>query len=251
MSGFFSKDAIIEAVGAAHLPGAVFAHWALLAGVFITALYSFRLLFLVFHGRERMDQHTRDHVHESPAVITVPLLLLAVPSAIIGYLTIGNMLFGNYFADSITVHPAQDSLAPMAAEFHGAWGVIAHSVFTLPLWLALAGIATAWWLYLHRPALAENIKHRFAFIHAVLVRKYGFDEFNDAVFAGGGRRLGHLLGKIGDTLLIDGLIVNGTARSIGWFAGIARRLQSGFLYHYAFAMIIGLLVLLTWFVFLA
>ncbi len=245
-SGFFSKDAIIEAVGLSTIPGAGFAHAAVLGGVFITALYSFRLFFLVFHGKERMDAHTQHHLHESPRVITIPLLLLAIPSVIAGTIYVGPMLFGNFFGESIYVLPEHDVLDELAREYHGVWGFITHGFVTWPFWLAISGIFVAWLFYLKRPDWSAAVKTRFSFIYNILVRKYGFDEFNDSFFAGGGRGFGRLLWQVGDVKLIDGIMVNGTAHTIGWFSAIARRVQSGYLYHYAFAIIIGLLLLLGW-----
>jgi NADH-quinone oxidoreductase subunit L len=248
-SGFFSKDSIIEAVQASHLPGSGFAYLAVVTGVFVTALYSFRMFFLVFHGKERMDDHTREHLRESRAVVTVPLILLAIPSVIVGYFYVGDAVFGDYFGKAIFVLPEHDVLGHLAEEFHGAGTMILHSLLTLPFWFAAAGVFVAWFFYLKRPDIPVMVKERLALLYNILVRKYGFDEFNDFVFAGGARGLGRLLSQVGDVKIIDGLMVNGTARTIGWLSGIIRNVQSGFLYHYAFAMIIGLAVLLSWVVF--
>ena len=248
-AGFFSKDSIIEAVHISTVPGAGFAYAAVLVGVFITALYTFRMFFLVFHGKERMDEHTRHHLHESPLVVTVPLILLAVPSVIIGALAIGPLQFGDFFGRSIYVLPEHDVLGVLASEYHGALNFIWHGLLAPAVWLSLLGVGVAWFVYLKRPGIAGDIKERFPGIYKLLDRKYGADDFNDAVFAGGGRGLGRFLWRFGDIKLIDGVMVNGTAFGIGRIAGVIRRVQSGFLYHYAFAMIIGLLVLLTWFVF--
>ena len=247
-SGFFSKDAIIEAVAASELPGAGFAFVLVLAGVFITALYTFRMFFLVFHGKERMDAHTRSHLHESPAVVTVPLVLLAIPSLAIGWLTIGPLLFGDYFAGSIFVLPEQDTLAHVGGHFTGAAGFLLHGLLGWPVLLSLAGLGTAWFLYIKRPDLPGVIKDRFIVLYNVLDRAYGFDEFNDRFFAAGGRRLGRLFWRAGDVAVIDGAMVNGTAFGIGRIAARIRNMQTGYLFHYAFAMIIGLLALLTVFV---
>lgn len=246
-AGFFSKDTIIEAVQLSELPGSGFAYFAVLLGVFITALYTFRMYFLVFHGKERMDEHTREHLHETPKVVTVPLILLAIPSVAAGWL-VGDMAFGNFFSGAIHVLPAHDVLGTLGEEYHGIFGSILHGLRDWPFWFATFGVATAWFLYMKRPELPALIQERTGILHRVLERKYGFDDFNDWFFAGGGRGLGHLLWRIGDVKLIDGLIVNGTARTVGWVAGVARRLQSGFLFHYAFAMIIGLLALFALFV---
>ena len=248
-AGFFSKDSIIEAVHISTVPGAGFAYAAVLIGVFITALYTFRMFFLVFHGKERMDEHTRHHLHESPPVVTVPLVLLAIPSVIIGALAIGPLQFGDFFGHAILVLPEHNVLEVLAAEYQGAFNFILHGLMAPAVWLSFLGVGVAWFLYLKRPDIAGEIKQRFPGIYSLLDRKYGADDFNDAVFAGGSRSLGRFLWRFGDIKLIDGVMVNGTALGIGKLSGVIRRVQSGFLYHYAFAMIIGLLVLLTWFVF--
>ncbi|BAN34790.1 proton-translocating NADH-quinone oxidoreductase, chain L [Sulfuricella denitrificans skB26] len=255
LSGFYSKDSIIEAVGLSHLPGSGFAYFAVVAGVFVTAFYSFRMYFLVFHGKERFQSHAAhgDHghggkPHESPWVVTLPLIMLAIPSAVIGFITIQPMLFGDYFQDSIFIsgnHPAMEELMH---EFHGAFGMAIHALTSLPFWLALSGAGTAWFFYMKRPDIPEAIKQRFSLIYTVLEHKYGFDEFNDWFFAGGARLIGRSLWKGGDVAVIDGFFVNGTARMIGWFSTLTRRLQSGYIYHYTFAMIIGVFVLMTLFV---
>jgi NADH-quinone oxidoreductase subunit L len=247
-SGFFSKDAIIEAVHHSHTPGAGFAYLCVLSGVFVTALYSFRMFFLVFHGKPRMDHHTEEHLHETPAVVTVPLILLAVPSVVVGAAYVGPVLFGDYFRGAIEVLPEHDVLGEIGHHYTGVLGFIAHGFTGLPVWLALGGVATAWFLYLKRPELPDLIQARLRWVYEVLDRKYGFDTFNQLVFAGGARALGGLLWRVGDVRLIDGLIVNGSAGAVGWLSGVVRHLQSGYLYHYAFAMIVGLVVLLGWFV---
>ena len=247
-AGFFSKDAIIEAVELSTNPAAEYAYWAVLLGVYVTALYSFRLVFMVFHGKERMDHHTREHLHESPAVVTLPLIALAIPSVVIGAAGIGSMVFGDYFGNSIVVAHEHDVLGQLAAEFHGVWPFITHGVTQLPFMLAMAGVATAWLLYVQSPAIPARIAARLSLLHKILLEKYGFDRFNDWFFAGGSRGVGRLLWKVGDEALIDGLLVNGSARAIGWWAGVVRMVQTGKLYDYAFAMIIGLLVLLGVFV---
>jgi len=247
-SGFFSKDAIIEAVHLAELPGAGYAYACVLAGVFITALYSFRMFFLVFHGEERFDQHTRSHLHETPAVVTGPLLALAVPSVVVGWLAMEALLFGGFFGDAIHVLPANDTLAALAHESATPGAMLAHGLVTPALWLALAGVATAWFLYLRRPELPARITARFASLHRMLEQKYYFDAFNERVLAPLARRTGSLLWRGGDSAVIDGLMVNGTARAVGWLSGMVRRAQTGYLYHYAFAMFLGLAVMLTWLV---
>ncbi|MGD8711866.1 MAG: NADH-quinone oxidoreductase subunit L [Thiohalophilus sp.] len=250
-AGFYSKDAIIvAAVHASHIPGSQLVYIAVLLGVFITALYSFRMFFLVFHGKERMDDHTREHLHESPWVVTVPLILLAIPSVIAGY--VAPSIFGTYFGDAIKVLPNHDTLANVAEHLeHGVHTFTLHGLLTAPFWLALAGIFTAWYLYMKRPDIPGLIQARLQWLYTIMINKYGFDRFNEIVFAGGSRKLGQKLWRIGDVKLIDGLIVNGSASLVGWFAGKARKFQTGYLYDYAFAMIIGVVVLLGLFVFLS
>jgi NADH-quinone oxidoreductase subunit L len=246
-SGFFSKDAIIEAVHAAELPGAGYAYACVLIGVFVTALYSFRMFFLVFHGKERFDEHTRSHLHDPPAVVTGPLVLLAVPSVIVGWLAMEALLFGGFFGDAIHVDPARDTLAAVQAAGAGTpTAMLVHALVTPTLWLALAGLATAWFLYLRRPELPGQIAARFAGVHRVLDQKYYFDAFNERVLAPLVRGTGGVLWRTGDTALIDGLLVNGSARAIGRLSVVVRRLQTGYLYHYAFAMFIGLAIMLGW-----
>ncbi len=248
-AGFFSKDSIIEAVAHSSTPGHSFAYASVLAGVFITALYSFRMYFLVFHGKERMDEHTRSHLHETPWVVTLPLILLAIPSVVIGYMYVSDMAFGNFFGDAIFVLPQHDVLGELAKEFHSPFGMMLHSLSTLPFWFAAAGVFTAWFLYMKRPEIPGLIQQRLSLIYTVLVNKYGFDRFNEIVFAGGSRGLGKFLWKYFDAMLIDGLIVNGSAKTVGWFSLIMRRMQTGYLYTYAFAMIAGLCGLLIIFVY--
>ena len=249
-SGFFSKDAIIEAVKYSSLPGSGLVYVMVLLGVFITALYSFRMYFLVFHGSERMDEHTREHLHETPKVVTVPLILLAIPSVVIGAIAIEPMLFGSHFGDAIVVAPYNDVLARLGENYHGVFGFVLHGMAAPAFWLAMAGVATAFYLYIVRPDLPAEIVKRFQAAHYVLMRKYGFDEMYEAVFAGGSRKIGSMLWRVGDENLIDGYLVNGSARLVGWFSTVVRRLQTGRLYHYAFSMIIGLVVLMTTFVFI-
>jgi NADH-quinone oxidoreductase subunit L len=246
-SGFFSKDAIIEAVHAANLPGAGYAYACVLAGVFVTALYSFRMFFLVFHGKERFDAETRSHLHETPAVVTGPLILLAVPSVIAGWLGMEALLFGGFFEDAIHVSPARDTLAILAGG-DGATpaGMLVHSLATPVLWLALGGLATAWYLYLLRPELPGRIAARLAGLNRVLEQKYYFDAFNERLLVPLARAAGGFFWRAGDTALIDGVLVNGSARAVGWLAGFVRRVQTGYLYHYAFAMFLGLAVMLGW-----
>jgi NADH-quinone oxidoreductase subunit L len=258
-AGFFSKDSIVEALGVSEVPGHTFAYVLALAGVFVSALYSFRLVFFAFHGRERFEAHGHEEghaeeephhepmhgkPHESPWVVTVPLVLLAIPSIFIGAMTIGPMLYGDWFGSSIA-HTA--TMEEMAKEFHGWLPMALHAFTSLPLWLAAAGVATAWFLYIARPDLPAVVKAKAGPLATLLDHKYYIDEFNDWFFAGGMRKLGSGLWMWGDKTLIDGLMVNGTARLIGWFAGVARRLQTGFIYHYAFTMIFGVFALLSFF----
>src|SRR5471030_715388 len=271
---FFSKDSILEAVHLSHTPGAGFAYLMVLAGVFVGGLYSFRLIFYTFHGEERFAAHEsghghaaddhghdarhgaavddhghdagHDHVpHESPAVVTLPLILLAIPSVAAGW-TIGSVLYGGYFGSAIFIAPEHEGLAEMAREFHGVTEMMLHGLASLPFWFALAGAATAWYLYIARPDLPAVLRRKAGVLVTILEEKYGFDRFNDWFFAGGARALGGALWKIGDVAIIDGFMVNGTARVVGWLGGMVRLFQSGYIYQYAFTMIIGVFVLLTW-----
>jgi len=248
-SGFYSKDSIIEAVHASSIYGADYAYYAVLAGVAITALYSFRLFFIVFHGEERMDHHTKEHLKESPWVVTVPLILLAIPSVIIGGLTITSVLYGDYFTNVVFVQQAHDVLGQLKETYHGPFSMILHGLTTAPFWLMTLGIVSAWFLYMKAPEWPAKIKNSFSLIYDVLDNKYGFDTFNDKVIAAGTRGLGNIFNKFGDIMLIDGFIVNGSAKSVAWFSSIIRHIQTGYLYHYAFAMILGLVGLLALVVF--
>jgi len=243
-SGFYSKDMIIEAVGEAHRFGSGFAYWAVLLGVLITAFYSFRLLYLVFHGKPRMDKHTQEHMHETPLVVTIPLILLAIPSVLIGYFTIEPVLFGGWLDDAIKVNEHHDVIAELSHHFHGATAMALHSVQTVPFWLMFGGFALATWIYMFKPAIADSMVKRFAGFNKLLLNKYYFDDFNNKVFARGFVRIGQGLWKRGDAGLIDGVAINGTAALIGKLGERVRQLQSGYLYQYAFAMIIGLIGLL-------
>jgi len=268
-SGFFSKDALIAAVHESGLPGATYAYWCVLIGVFVTAFYSFRLLFMTFHGKERFDtsaheahgheehghdehghdEHGHGHggpPHESPWVVTLPLVLLAIPSVVIGWFTIEPLLFGGFFGDAIQVAPEHDVLERVREEFHGSAAFVLHGFTSPVIWLAFAGVAAAWFLYLYRPGLPARVRERFAPIYTLLDNKYYFDAFNEKILAAGGRALGHALWRGGDVALIDGAAVNGSARLVGWVSGVVRNLQTGYLYHYAFATIVGLSVLLAW-----
>jgi NADH-quinone oxidoreductase subunit L len=247
-SGFFSKDAIIEAVHHSSIAGSGYAYVLVVAGVFVTALYSFRMFFLVFHGEGPRDEHAKAHLHESPKVVTIPLILLAIPSVAIGYLTIGPMLFGDWFKDVLYVLPEHNGMAVVKDHFHGPFGFILHAFGGLPIYLALAGVVVAGYIYLINPAVADKVKGLVAPLYTLLDKKYWFDEAYQFVFAGGSRLLGKFLWLAGDRGAIDGLAVNGSAFSVGWFAGIIRHLQTGYLYHYAIAMILGLILMVGWFV---
>jgi len=246
-AGFYSKDSIIEAVHASQIPGAGFAYFAVMLGVFVTSLYSFRLYFLVFHGKERMDHHTQEHLHETPLVVTMPLVLLAIPSVVIGAMTIGPLLFGEVFKGVIMVAPEHHVLEHLAEHFHGAMSFALHGLTGLPFILVLAGFGLAWYLYVAKPGVPEQIRRLAAPIYDILENKYYFDQFYQRFLAKGSCETGTVLWKYADAGLIDGVLVNGTARLVGWVAAVTRCLQSGYLYHYAFAMIIGLLILLTLF----
>ncbi len=289
LSGFYSKETIIDAVSLSQLPGSGFAYFAVVAGVFITAFYSFRLYFLVFHGEERFgrveaahaevkvahhdahhgdgddhashDEHTShdNHAahehhglapgqkpHETPWVVCLPLVLLAIPSLAIGYFTIEPMLYGSYFNGAIVINQeAHPAMLELQQKFHGAWALAMHSVVTLPFWLAVAGVFTAWYFYLIKPAIPAYIKQKSGFIYTLLENKYYFDRFNDWFFAAGARNTSSFLWKFGDVKIIDGFFVNGSANLIAKLSGVVRRIQTGYIYHYAFAMIIGVFVLLT------
>ena len=248
-AGFYSKDSIIAAVKHADLGGvSTYAYIALLSGVFITALYSFRMYFLVFHGKERMDEHTREHLHECPKVVTVPLILLAIPSVFVGAMYVDSMAFGNFFGSAVYIADVHRIPAEVAHHFASWWGLIAHSFFDLPVYFAAAGVATAYLLYMKFTDIPGVIEKKFKAIHTLLDNKYYADRFNEIFFAGGSRGIGKGLWQFGDVKVIDGFIINGSAHFVGWFSGVIRRVQTGFLYDYAFAMILGLIALIWLFV---
>ena len=293
-SGFFSKDALIEAVHVSHLPAAKYAYWCVFLGVFVTAFYSFRLVFMTFHGKERFASHQEHHEedpaeattipdartktdalkvvhdphhanehhadthhdehhhsgppHESPWVVTVPLILLAIPSLFIGWFTIQPILFGDYFGSAIQVDEAHNVLGELGHDFHSSAQFLVDGLQHAPVWLALLGVFVAWLMYIKKPELPEKVANAFAPVYKLLSNKFYFDEIYFAVFAKGSREFGTSLWKVGDAGLIDGVIVNGSARSIGWLASVVRGIQTGRLYGYAFAMIIGLAAMLGWFV---
>ena len=260
-SGFYSKDSIIEAVAFSDLPAAGFASFAVLAGVFVSAFYSFRMYYLVFHGEERYDQnpeaHHDDHhgghsgkPHESPWVVTLPLVLLAVPSVFIGFLTVQPMLFGEFFKDVIFVDARHGAMAGLEGIFHGPLAMAVHALQTAPFWLALAGVVTAYYMYMINPALPAAIKKSMRPIYSLLENKYYMDWFNENVLARFARILGAGLWKVGDQALIDGAVVNGSWKCVGWIAGILRWIQSGYIFHYALIMLLGVFGLMTYFVWL-
>ncbi len=251
-SGFFSKDAIIEAVNASQVGGSGYASVLLTIGVFITALYSFRLYFIVFHGKERMDEHTRHHLHETPAVVWVPLVLLAIPSIFIGWITIEPVLFGDWFKGAIQVAPEHDVLAHLKEHYHGQWAFVLHGLMAAPFWLALAGFGVAamvfWYWFTKDPRIEEKLRGKVAWFYRMLERKYGFDDFYQAFFADGSRGIGRAFWSGGDRAVIDGVLVNGSAKTVGRFVQLARKIQTGRLYNYAITMILGLVVLQAIFV---
>jgi NADH-quinone oxidoreductase subunit L len=268
-AGFYSKDSIIEAVDHTNLWGAPFARFAVTAGVFVTALYTFRMLFMVFHGKPRFageqEHHGHDssshgddarahdaHApHESPWVVTLPLVALAIPSVVVGYLSIERMLFSDFFDRSIAVNgAAHPAVIALGEEFRGPLAMALESWTSWPLWLAIAGVVSAWYLYLKRPELPQRWRHRFSGVYALLDNKYYMDRINEIVFGAGARLIGRILWRGGDVTVIDGAAVNGSARLVGWFALLVRRVQTGYIYHYAFAMLVGLGIVLfaflTW-----
>jgi NADH-quinone oxidoreductase subunit L len=270
LSGFYSKDSIIEAVHFASIPGAGYAYFCVIAGVFVTAFYSFRMYFLVFHGKERFGQAHHDHhgdhedeepsddhhhglapgqkPHESPWVVTVPLILLAIPSVLVGFFTIEPMLFGEWFQSAIHVAGAHDTIAELGKEFHGPVGMAIHGFTTLPFWLAMGGVALSFVFYMIAPQIPAAIMRVAKPIYVLLDNKYYFDKFNEVVFAGGARLLGKGLWKAGDQGVIDGIVINGSARTVSLIAQVSRLFQSGHIYQYAFSMIIGVCILLSlWF----
>jgi NADH-quinone oxidoreductase subunit L len=268
-AGFYSKDSIIEAVKASTIPGSGIAYAAVLAGVFVTAFYSFRMYFMVFHGEERfghehhhhdahpeVEEETHDHhhglapgqkPHESPWVVTLPLVLLAIPSVIIGYLTIGPMLFGDFFKGVIFIGENHKGMEELASEFHGAAAMGVHALTSAPFILAVLGVASAYYCYMVNRKVPELFYNALRPLHTLLDNKYYMDKFNDIVFSGGARAVGGGLWNVGDRGLIDGLLVNGSARLVGWFSTIVRLAQTGYIYTYAMVMIVGMLAALLYF----
>jgi NADH-quinone oxidoreductase subunit L len=248
-SGFYSKDAIIEAVHLSTTPGASYAYFCAMAGAFITPLYIFRVLFLTFHGKSRLDAEQSKHVQESPWVILIPLIALAIPSIIAGGILIGPMLFASprLLGESIKVLSQNDVLLRLSHEYRGAQLMALDAAHHLTFWLAMSGVVVAWLFNLQAPRLAEWCKKCFSWPYWVMVRKYGFDDFNQIIIVQGTRKLGQFFYAVSDLIVIDGLIVNGSGRLIRWFASVARRMQTGFIYHYALVMVLGLAFFLGWF----
>ncbi|HIQ14099.1 MAG TPA: NADH-quinone oxidoreductase subunit L, partial [Leucothrix sp.] len=254
-SGFFSKDLIIESVHEANIFGAHYAYWMVLLGVFVTAFYSFRMFFLVFHGEERMDAHTKEHLHEPAKVVTWPLIALAVPAVVSGYF-LYPMVVGDYFKGVIHFAESHPAIETISHHYHASESgflnlltFVMHGLMSPPFWLAMAGVGSAWFIYLKKPAIAQFGYDKLRWIHTLLDKKYFADEFNMTVFAGGALALGKGLWAAGDRFLIDGLMVNGTAKVTGWFSSVIRYIQTGYLYHYAFSIILGVLAIMSWLVF--
>jgi NADH-quinone oxidoreductase subunit L len=245
-AGFYSKDMIIEAVHYSQLPYADWVYFAVIAGVFITAFYSFRMFFMVFHGESRVDKHTESHLHESPWSITIPLIALAIPSAFIGFYTIEPMLFTGWLESAITIDPSHTSMEILKSHFIIALELISHSIVTWPFWMMILGVITAWIFSLYRTEWADWIKNKFKGINYILESLYGFDRFNEIFFVNGFKRLGEFFWKVTDAGLIDKTLVNGSAKLAGFFGSLIRPIQTGFVYHYAFFMILSLLFILTW-----
>ena len=248
-AGFYSKDLIIEALSMSNTVGSTYAYWCTLLGATVTGLYTFRAFFLVFYTKERMSDELRSHLKESPAVVYGPLIALAIPSLVIGFIAIKYLIFAqpDFFGQSIFMLPDhQQLISEMRGEFHGALDMALHSVFTLPFWFAWFGIITMWFIYQHKPNIAEFTTSHFKGLYRLLLNKYGFDDFNQNIIAKGVRCLGQGLWKYGDKQVIDGVMVNGSARIVGYCSTLLRKIQTGYLYNYAFAMVLGLLALFIW-----
>ncbi len=249
-SGFFSKDLLIEAVKGSHWQGQGIVYWiaylSVLLGVFITALYSFRMFFLVFHGEERMTKKVKSHLHESPVSVSLPLILLAIPSLIIGWFTVSPLLFGEFFNNIIFVNSDKDVLSYMSNNWQGSFALVLHSIETSIFWLAASGVFVAWYFYLKRPDLPKKIKNKLLGIYNLLEKKYYFDDLWIKGFAGGGITFGQSLWKRIDQAIIDDILVNGTSKTVVWLSNMVRQIQTGYLFTYAFSMIIGLTILLGW-----
>lgn len=247
-AGFYSKDTIIEAAQLSQIPGSSYAYFCVAAGAMVTALYTFRSLFMTFHGKPRMDEHTLSHVHESPLVVWLPLVLLAIPSVVLGYILYMPILFNNptLLSSSIFVLPQHDVLAKLSHEITSPLDSALHSLHSLTLWITLAGALIAWICYVAVPTIPSYFVRYCSAIYSILINKYGFDRFNDFVFVKGTKQLGRAFYNMGDQKLIDGMVVNGSGRLVRWFSGKGREVQSGYLYHYATVMVFGLLGFLCW-----
>ncbi|HHF7348374.1 TPA: NADH-quinone oxidoreductase subunit L [Legionella feeleii] len=247
-AGFYSKDTIIEAAKLSEIPGSGYAYFCVALGAMVTALYTFRALFMTFHGKSRADEHTLSHLHESPSVVWFPLVMLAIPSVIIGYILYMPMLYDTptLLGKSLFVLPEHNVLAELAKEVSSPWQAALHSVGSLTFWLAIAGILIAWVCYIALPSIPGVLARTLAWPYRILMNKYGFDAFNDLVIVRGSKAMGQFFYQTGDQRLIDGMLVNGAGRTIRWFAQKGRAIQSGYLYHYATVMVLGLFVFLCW-----
>ncbi|HAT7073566.1 TPA: NADH-quinone oxidoreductase subunit L [Legionella pneumophila] len=247
-AGFYSKDTIIEAAQLSLIPGSSYAYFCVTAGAMVTALYTFRSLFMTFHGKPRMDEHTLSHIHESPWVVWLPLVLLAIPSIILGYVLYMPILFDTptLLGSSIFVLPEHNVLAELAHEVSSPFASAVHAIYSLPFWITVLGAVIAWVCYIAAPSIPGYLARYFSIIYSILLNKYGFDRFNELFFVKGARGLGIAFYKIGDQKLIDGAVVNGSGRLVRWFSGKGRKIQSGYIYHYATVMVFGLLAFLCW-----
>ncbi|HGH4071785.1 TPA: NADH-quinone oxidoreductase subunit L [Legionella pneumophila] len=247
-AGFYSKDTIIEAAQLSQIPGSSYAYFCVTAGAMVTALYTFRSLFMTFHGKPRMDEHTLSHLHESPWVVWLPLVLLAIPSIILGYVLYMPILFDtpSLLGSSIFVLPEHNVLAELAHEVSSPFASAVHAIYSLPFWITVLGAVIAWICYIAVPSIPGYLARYFSIIYSILLNKYGFDCFNELFFVKGARGLGIAFYKIGDQKLIDGAVVNGSGRLVRWFSGKGRKIQSGYIYHYATVMVFGLLAFLCW-----
>jgi len=249
-AGFFSKDSIIDVISLSNLSGATYAYWCVLLGAFVTALYIFRAFFYTFHGKERLDDKARMHMKESPAVVWVPLVCLAIPATVLGAILIYPILYAHgaqsLFGSSVVSLPNHDVLAIMQQSYHGVWAMSLHGLASAPFWLAAGGIFTAWFCYVAKPETPKLLVKAFKWPYQILVNKYGLDDFNQIVFVKGTRSLANFLYQVSDLKLIDGLMVNGSGRLIGIASAVVRRLQTGYLYHYVLVMLVGLFIFMTW-----
>jgi NADH-quinone oxidoreductase subunit L len=244
-SGFFSKDLVITAVGESNLPFSKIAYFMVLSSVFITSVYSFRLLFRVFHTTERMDEETKSHLHECKSVVTVPLILLAIPSVIIGYVTVP-LIMDNFFGEAIFVDEKHMAMSNVKEHFHGTLNFVLHGFTSMPFFLAMSGIFVSWLFFIKKPILADKCKKTFLPIYNILEKKYAFDEIYQFIFIGGSKKIGNYFWSIGDKAIIDNFFVNGSYKTVDLFSKIMRKIQTGYLYNYAFTMITGFLILLVW-----